>query len=271
MSRPRLVEGSATYSPVVILNLPDYVYVQPSVTPTPGSLVAASALGPWATLAGTVYGQDGQPVKNATVTLWAIGFNGNNKEVNLGKANVSSDPRQYVPDNPQLSSDGSKSAAGTYVFYKVPWGYYNVTAEYNGRLWNHTVLIGAGGGQVGTVTCDPGVSDSGWSTISGIVNDENKIGIAGANVTLWNGTYDKATGKFANTEISKVKDNPQVSNGNDSVAAIGMYTLYIVPWGTYNLTVEKNGTLIYEIVTLGPGGEMGTATHNPQINGTSIS
>jgi hypothetical protein len=37
-----------------------------------------------------------------------------------------------VPDNPQLSSNGSGNNGGVYMFYDVPYGLYKVTAEKGG-------------------------------------------------------------------------------------------------------------------------------------------
>jgi len=37
-----------------------------------------------------------------------------------------------VPDNPQLSSNGTGNNGGVYMFYDVPYGLYNVTAEKGG-------------------------------------------------------------------------------------------------------------------------------------------
>jgi hypothetical protein len=44
-----------------------------------------------------------------------------------------------------------------------------------------------------------------------------------------------------------------------------MYTYYRVPWGLYNVTAEKEGHIWYAVFTLGPGGDIGTATHNIAI------
>jgi PGF-CTERM protein len=44
-----------------------------------------------------------------------------------------------------------------------------------------------------------------------------------------------------------------------------MYTYYRVPWGLYNVTAEKEGHIWYAVFMLGPGGEIGTATHNIAI------
>lgn len=267
------------------ISIPDYAYIQPASTPTPGSLKPAPAQGPWATVYGTVRDDNGSPVSNATVTLWAVGTDKNGNEMNLGKAIVASaDPRSNASDsaNPQLSSDGSHSAPGMYSFYKVPWGKYNVTAEKDGKLWSATFIAGQGG-QFGTAKCDVGGPLPGapqWATLSGIVTDQNKVGIPGAIVTLWNVRWDNASGTYVNTKLAGgITDNPILSD-NGTTGAVGMYTFYRVPWNVYNVTAEKDGHLWYSVLLLGPwpedneayknasfrpGSEFGTAVHNIAI------
>ena len=218
------------------------------------------------TVSGVVMDQNKVGVPGATVTMWKAQEN-------------SSIPEQYdninivdMPGNPQTTNDGRSAAPGVYTFEKVPYGLYNITAEKDGHMYYHIGDINNGSMTINIFIPDYAVpaSSTGYATISGIVTDERKVGLIGATVTLWNGTYDKVTGKFTNMEISRVNDNPQTVN-NGSTGAIGMYTLRNVPWGAYNLTAEKDGKLNCTVVTLGPDGEMGTATHNPQINGTSES
>ncbi|HTX43122.1 MAG TPA: carboxypeptidase-like regulatory domain-containing protein, partial [Methanocella sp.] len=96
----------------------------------------------------------------------------------------------------------------------------------------------------------------GWGTVSGIVTDQNRNGIPGANVTLWlwNGT--------ANTEMLAAHDNPQLSN-DGRTAAVGMYTFVYVPVGSYNVTAEKEGHSYYRLFDLHEG--QGTITANVAI------
>ncbi len=117
----------------------------------------------------------------------------------------------------------------------------------------------------------------GWGTVSGIITDQNKVGIPYANVTLWyavqNGTVAE---QYDNNGIVKIPENPQQSN-DGRTAAVGMYTYYRVPWGLYNVTAEKQGHVYYAVFVLGPNtatsiagaknfnGEIGTATHNIAI------
>lgn len=259
--------------------IPDFSYMTGTATPVPGSLKAAPVEGPWATLTGTVTDNGGRPVPNATVTLWALGYDKNGSESNLGKAIVTVDS-QTNASNPALTYDGSKGAPGIYVFYRVPWGWYNVTAEANGSVWSAKVIVGQGG-QFGTVICNVGGLVStpdrieGFGTISGIVTDQNKVGVPGANVTLWTARWNNDSGRWENLAPVKIKDNPQLSN-NGSTGAPGMYTFYMAPWSMYNVTAEKDGHTWFSIVLLGPGdayknasyvpgAEYGTATHNIAI------
>lgn len=119
----------------------------------------------------------------------------------------------------------------------------------------------------------------GWGTVSGIVTDMNKVGIPNANVTLWNVQWNQTTGKWENTKIVPITENPQLSN-DGRTAARGMYTYYRVPWNVYNVTGEKDGHMYYAMFVLGPwpgdieayknasyipSSEYGTATHNIAI------
>jgi len=119
----------------------------------------------------------------------------------------------------------------------------------------------------------------GWGTVSGIVTDQNKVGIPNANVTLWNVKWNQTVGRWENTKSVNIPENPQLSN-DGRTAAVGMYTYYRVPWNVYNVTGEKEGHQWYAIFVLGPwpsdvadytnatfvpGSEYGTATHNIAI------
>ncbi|MCD1296132.1 PGF-CTERM sorting domain-containing protein [Methanocella sp. CWC-04] len=103
-----------------------------------------------------------------------------------------------------------------------------------------------------TITYNTIIEDSvlvkvvGWGTISGMVTDKNRNGVPNANVTLWywNGT--------ANNGIVKVPENPQLSN-DGRTAAIGTYTYERIPWGTYNVTAEKDGHIYFAMVNLTKG------------------
>ncbi len=114
-----------------------------------------------------------------------------------------------------------------------------------------------------------------FGTVSGIVTDQNKIGIPGANVTLWDAGWNSTSGAWENLGPAGGMDNPQLTN-NGSTGAPGMYTFYNVPYGAYNVTGEKDGHSWFSVLILGPGdayanatfkpgSEYGTATHNIAI------
>jgi PGF-CTERM protein len=120
----------------------------------------------------------------------------------------------------------------------------------------------------------------GWGTVSGIVSDENKIGIPNANVTLYNVQWNNTTGQWENTVKVNIPENPQLSNDGRNGQTIGLYTYYRVPWNVYNVTGEKEGHVYFAVFCLGPwpsdiaaysgttqqpGSEFGTATHNIAI------
>lgn len=85
----------------------------------------------WGTVSGMVTDKNQQGVPNAKMTLWV--WNGT---ANAGIARV--------PDNPQLTNDGSTAAVGTYTFAYVPEGTYNLTAEKDNHTYFAMVYITAG-------------------------------------------------------------------------------------------------------------------------------
>jgi hypothetical protein len=137
-------------------------------------------------------------------------------------------------------------------------GWVNVTA-------NASIMYGM------NITNSTLVKVVGWGTVSGIVTDQNKVGIPYANVTLWYAVQNSSIAEqYDNNGIVKIPENPQQSN-DGRTAAVGMYTYYRVPWGLYNVTAEKEGHVYYAVFALGPSsvtgvtgfsGEIGTATHN---------
>jgi len=143
-------------------------------------------------------------------------------------------------------------------------GWVNVTA-------NSSIMYGE------IISNSTTVKVVGWGTVSGIITDQNKVGIPYANVTLWNAEQNSTVAEqYDNTGIVKIPENPQQSN-DGRTAAVGMYTYYRVPWGLYNVTAEKEGHVYYAVFVLGPNyatsaagsqnfnGEIGTATHNIAI------
>lgn len=177
-----------------------------------------------------------------------------------------------------FSSDNDTVAA-------LPAGRSNVT-DLDGQAWTWlrsndtagTIHVTANAaimyGHNLTDSCAVRVVDRG--TVSGIVTDQNKVGMPNANVTLWNVRWNNTTNAWDNAGILDIPDNPQLSN-DGRTAAVGMYTFYRVPWGVYKVTGEKEGHIWYAFFVLGPwpsgvdayanasiipSSEYGTATHN---------
>jgi len=189
----------------------------------------------------------------------------------------------YKRANIAVTFNGSNDTVATLPSVKT-----NIT-DLNGQAWilltsNNTVgTVNITG--VAAIMYQHNLSDTcmvrvvGWGTVSGIVTDQNKVGIPNANVTLWNVQWNNSTGAWENTKVLGIPENPQLSN-DGRTAAIGMYTYYRVPWDVYNVTGEKEGHLWYALFVLGPrpdavdaykqsnywpGSEFGTATHNIAI------
>ena len=224
------VNGSNSYN--VSVSLPGYTYMPV------GSLSPAPVKGPWAEIAGQVTDMNGLPLANATVTLLAMGLDASGNYVNLGMAQVSDNPfnNSSVSANPVLTSDGTMSETGSYVFYKVPWGKYNITVEYNGKLWWSTVILGPKG-SYGTVTCNPCEAGD-YGDVSGSVISNNVN--MNASVAIYNTTYDNATGTYLTGDLLNITGNPQWTNSS-SQPMPGTFTFYVVPIGTYKIVADANG------------------------------
>jgi hypothetical protein len=181
---------------------------------------------------------NGVPVANATVTLLAMGLDSSGNYVNLGKAQVSNSPfnNSSASANPVLSSDGTASETGSYVFQKVPWGKYNVTVEYNGRSWWNTIILGPKG-SYGTATCN--ICEAGnYGDISGFVTSNDSM--INASVAIYNTTYDNATGGYLTGDMLNITGNPQWTNSSSQVST-NTFTFYVVPIGTYKVVAEADG------------------------------
>lgn len=85
----------------------------------------------WGTVSGVVTDKNKNGVPYAKVTLWV--WNGTE---NVGIIRL--------PDNPQLTNDGSTAAIGTYTFSRVPKGTYNLTAEKDGHVYFAMVYMNVG-------------------------------------------------------------------------------------------------------------------------------
>lgn len=101
----------------------------------------------WGVITGTVYDQISAGIPNAAVTLWNLE---KNKTTGLmEKTSVVS-----IPENPQLSNDGRTAHVGRYIYYRVPSGYYCITAEKYGHIYFTEVHL-----RKGTVTSDIVLTD----------------------------------------------------------------------------------------------------------------
>ena len=95
----------------------------------------------WGTVSGVVTDKNQNGVPFAKMTLWA--WNGTGNVGVLG-----------IPDNPQLTNDGSTATIGTYTFTYVPAGVYNLTAEKDNHTYFAMVYL-----TVGTYTANVAFPD----------------------------------------------------------------------------------------------------------------
>jgi hypothetical protein len=101
------------------------------------------------TISETAYYQDnsgnGDFYRTGTITGVILASPGSHAVPN---ANVGlydeSDNLVVVPDNPQLSSNGTGNNGGVYMFYDVPYGYYTVKAEKGGVEFFAVVNLSGG-------------------------------------------------------------------------------------------------------------------------------
>jgi|AGTN01.3.fsa_nt_gi hypothetical protein len=201
--------------------------------------------------------KNGMP--NVTVTLWEVRLdNATGNYVNVGLADVER--------NPQVSwGEQDGNATGDYLFINVPLGTYNLTAEKDGHMASSLVNVTRGtttmnlalpelvyvdpatminvnnsDSQVTTEPDEPVImreDGTPYNTLTGLVTDRNKTGVPGAIVTLW--TCHADGGGYVNDHVTDVESNPQRSNSNGSLAHLGTYVYYEVPYGWYNVTVKK--------------------------------
>jgi len=95
----------------------------------------------WGTISGMVTDKNKNGIPNATVTLWTTKWQNGTYE-NQKKVNSLENPQQTV-SRPEIA------AIGTYTYYRIPSGYYNVTAEKadsagNVHIWFAWVNLTAG-------------------------------------------------------------------------------------------------------------------------------
>lgn len=228
--------------------------------------------GQLSTISGMVTDAHKNGMPGAKVTLWETRLDGaTGQYINVKAA--------AVENNPQDSNaDPVIAAVGTYTFFNVSTGTYNVTAEKtdsagNNHMW-FVIVHATSGVATGNIvmmdlidgryvpvptampTDNPDPVNGGNSSepvrpyciISGFITDKNKNGIPGANVTLMEARIDNATDTFVNVRPATVDGNPQVSDIDPTIAAVGTYTFYKVPYGFYNITAEKDGHVWFAVV-----------------------
>jgi hypothetical protein len=214
----------------------------------------------WGTIAGLVIDKNGNGIPNVNVSLNIYSYSNSNKK-------WENDGLISIPDNPQLSNEGSTGPAGLFTFTLVPTGTYNVSAmisvyNRNGSNQANFSIITIDQGSATCIITIPDYEElniehsynipspqTDRGTIWGIISDRNNIGWRNANVTLWHCDYDIQTQEWKRTNAVNIPDNPQFAgNGNENTW--GVYRFNNVPQGTYYITAESLGYSYYAIVRL---------------------
>jgi hypothetical protein len=90
-----------------------------------------------------------------------------------------------------------------------------------------------------------------WGAITGVIYDQNNVGIPNANVILWH--YNKNSyGAIERTSVVEIPENPQLAN-DGRTAQVGRYRYGRVPSGDYCITGEKDGHVYYALIHLDQG------------------
>jgi hypothetical protein len=245
--------GSTTIKNVADSNVADTV--QPGAAGVPAA--------PFGCVNGMATDKNKNGMPDVTVTLWEVRLdNATGTYVNVGLADVENNPRVSWGEQ-----DGN--ATGDYVFFNVPLGTYNLTAEKDGHMACSLVNVTRGTAIMnldlpGIIYVDPATmihanasdlpvtvgrndtrpgfipSDDGklWCTIAGAVIDRISNGIPGAEVTL-RACHDDGTGRFVNDRPAAVDNNPQAANSYGTADPVGYYRYDMVPFGCYNVTASK--------------------------------
>lgn len=87
-------------------------------------------------------------------------------------------------------------------------------------------------------------SAAGTGTIRYCVSDVTYKPVSGAKVTLWNYGYDETNKKYGNMGIAEVPDNPTITGSGGQP----FYSFNNVPYGDYNITVEKDSCIWSRVV-----------------------
>jgi PGF-CTERM protein len=105
----------------------------------------------WGTISGMVTDKNKNGVPNANVTLWKTIAN---------ESGVFNTERYASPENPQLTVSRPEVAAiGTYTYYRIPSGIYNVTAEKADAAGNNHMWFAIVNLTVGTATNNVAIPD----------------------------------------------------------------------------------------------------------------
>jgi len=105
----------------------------------------------WGTISGMVTDKNKNGIPNATVKLWTV------KE---GNGTLENQKLVKSPENPQQTvSRADIAAIGTYTYYRVPSGIYNLTAEKTDNAGNVHIWFAIVNLTVGTATNNVALPD----------------------------------------------------------------------------------------------------------------
>ena len=124
-------------------------------------------------------------------------------------------------------------------------------------------LIAAMAFVIVTVQGNQPALNPGQATLSGVFTDKDYLGVPGVAVTLYEAELDNTTGEYTDVGIADVPGNPQTTNADANLSAIGVYKFTNVRPGTYNVTGLKDGYRWSGIVDVP---ESGTTTFNVHSN-----
>lgn len=86
------------------------------------------------------------------------------------------------------------------------------------------------------------VNNDGHGTIKCYVTDS---GSGDEKLTLWKYTFNEKTGSIENTQM--VSDSPEKDPSSASVTGAHVYIFRNIPYGGYNITVEKGGSTLVDL------------------------
>lgn len=108
----------------------------------------------------------------------------------------------------------------------------------------------------------PALARDGGAVTGMVLAGGNNAAVPDAVVTLW-----EVDSEGSNIAIAPIPNNPQYTS-NLSSTVVGVYTFFDVPYGTYNITVDKGGRSFFARVYV----TSGTTTANivlPEYNETA--